>query len=272
MQAGRPAGENPTLGRFESWSQVIGGILTPAGIAGLLSNLAEFYAAADEDWHEWAAFLEALDKWSGGNPFTVAALAKELEPGEDGIEFLRDALPGPLAAALGKPTLRHVLGKALAMKAEARYDGYRLVKAGTHKRKVVARGTFSCRAALAAHRFDRPAPAATPPPACLQRPRTAFARSPRLDHAPTHQRARRRPREHGRGSRPVGSHWYHVRSRGDRDRTWAAEPPVEEGPPAPPVLGEAPLRHAGAAAGGGCGRPQRIAHRRCSLSTDRSSA
>jgi hypothetical protein len=135
IQAGRPAGDNPTLGSFEGWSTTIGGILTHAGIPALLANIAAFYEAADEDYAEWAGFLEVLHGWAGGQPFTVAELARKLDP-IDGLEKLRDALPGPLAAALGKPTLRHQLGRALAGKAEARYDGHRLTKAGTRDRAV----------------------------------------------------------------------------------------------------------------------------------------
>jgi hypothetical protein len=111
---------------------MVGGILTTAGIMGFLSNLAAFYEAADEDYSEWSGFLEALRQWSGGQQFTVATLATAL--GDESNTTLRDALPGFLADRLGKPTLRHGLGKALSAKDEARYDGLRLVKAGvSHK-------------------------------------------------------------------------------------------------------------------------------------------
>jgi hypothetical protein len=134
IKAGRPAGENPILGSFEAWSTIVGGILTTAGIKGFLSNLATFYEAADEDYSEWSTFLVALHGWSGGQPFTVAALATAL--GIDTNSGLRDSLPGFLADKLGKPTLRHALGRAMATKDEARYDGLRLVKVGTTHRAV----------------------------------------------------------------------------------------------------------------------------------------
>src|SRR5262249_30785828 len=41
VAAGRPLGTR-TLGRFESWSRVLGGILDVAGVTGLLSDRDEF--------------------------------------------------------------------------------------------------------------------------------------------------------------------------------------------------------------------------------------
>ncbi len=59
--AGRPRPEQgtPELGSCEAWRNVIGGILSTAGISGFLGNMAEFYDAADEDTPQWSAFLEA---------------------------------------------------------------------------------------------------------------------------------------------------------------------------------------------------------------------
>jgi hypothetical protein len=48
ISAGRPAGQG-TLGMFESWAQVMGGILDVAGIPGLLANLQDFYSASDAE-------------------------------------------------------------------------------------------------------------------------------------------------------------------------------------------------------------------------------
>jgi putative DNA primase/helicase len=49
---GRPRGE-PTLGMFESWAAVMGGILETAGIPGFLANLEELYERADAEGSEW---------------------------------------------------------------------------------------------------------------------------------------------------------------------------------------------------------------------------
>ena len=49
----------PTLGMFEDWQYVIGGILEIAGIPGFLSNLEEFYEASDTQGVILRTFIEA---------------------------------------------------------------------------------------------------------------------------------------------------------------------------------------------------------------------
>ena len=48
IAAGRPEGTS-TLGMFEQWSKVMGGILQVAGIPGFLGNSVEFYDSSDGD-------------------------------------------------------------------------------------------------------------------------------------------------------------------------------------------------------------------------------
>lgn len=48
-----------TLGSFESWAQVVGGILANAEVKGFLGNLNELYDAADSETAEWRAFVMA---------------------------------------------------------------------------------------------------------------------------------------------------------------------------------------------------------------------
>lgn len=77
--AGRPMG-SIRLGMFEPWSEVMGGILTVAGIDGFLGNLDEFYAASDQEGAETRAFIEGW--WDRHGSLEVTAgdlwdLAKE---------------------------------------------------------------------------------------------------------------------------------------------------------------------------------------------------
>lgn len=56
------AGRSPakrTLGSFEEWAHVIGGILDHVGIPGFLSDLEELYEAADAEGQEWREFIAA---------------------------------------------------------------------------------------------------------------------------------------------------------------------------------------------------------------------
>ncbi|MDP6496050.1 MAG: hypothetical protein QGI09_11740, partial [Dehalococcoidia bacterium] len=59
LDAGRPKGEG-TLGRYESWVGVMGGILAVADIPGFLSNRTTLYEQGDQEGREWSGFV---GKW-----------------------------------------------------------------------------------------------------------------------------------------------------------------------------------------------------------------
>jgi hypothetical protein len=60
LAAGRPIAKNsPSLGSFEHWAQVIGGILEVSEIAGFLNNLNDFYDASDAEGKIWRVFVGA---------------------------------------------------------------------------------------------------------------------------------------------------------------------------------------------------------------------
>lgn len=52
----RPKG-TATLGMFERWAEVMGGILDLAGIPGFLTNLEAFYEDSDTEGSAWRAFM-----------------------------------------------------------------------------------------------------------------------------------------------------------------------------------------------------------------------
>jgi hypothetical protein len=56
LAAGRPEGKT-SLGMFERWAKVMGGILDVAGIPGFLGNLPEFYERSDAEGGTWRAFV-----------------------------------------------------------------------------------------------------------------------------------------------------------------------------------------------------------------------
>jgi hypothetical protein len=59
MVANRPKPSVRPLGGFESWTNVIGGILEVSGIPGFLGNLNEFYSLSDEENTDQASFVQA---------------------------------------------------------------------------------------------------------------------------------------------------------------------------------------------------------------------
>lgn len=70
---GRPRSRR-SLGSFEQWSGVIGGILETAGIEGFLGSLDELYDAADQDGQAWREFTASWWEQWGSAPRTVGQL------------------------------------------------------------------------------------------------------------------------------------------------------------------------------------------------------
>lgn len=66
--AGRPAWEERSLGSFEDWCRVVGGVLAHAGIDGFLANATDFYATADTEAGAWRAFIAGWWRLYGDKP------------------------------------------------------------------------------------------------------------------------------------------------------------------------------------------------------------
>jgi hypothetical protein len=121
--AGRPKPDEkvPKVGGFESWRDLIGGILEYCKIPSFLENLESMYELIDGDTPQWESFVE---KWYSiwKKPVTVAEIQEHLqkESNSTSIEYagddhLCDLLPDALADAwAGKKNFSRVLGKALS--------------------------------------------------------------------------------------------------------------------------------------------------------------
>lgn len=85
LVAGRPRGI-VSLGSYENWAAVIGGVLGHVGIEGFLANRRQFYEAADLEAEPWRALV--ADWWArfGDREVGVAQLFS-LARGIDGFDF-----------------------------------------------------------------------------------------------------------------------------------------------------------------------------------------
>jgi putative DNA primase/helicase len=99
IDAGRPPGPR-TLGMFESWAHVMGGILTVAGLEGFLGNLDDLYDSADREGAELRGFIASW--W--------ARYGSESRASSDLVTL--DPLPGRVAEKESGRTRR--LGNLLA--------------------------------------------------------------------------------------------------------------------------------------------------------------
>ena len=132
---GRPDGNAPTLGSFESWCQTVGGILHYAGVDGFLGNLVTLYQESDPSQLQWEGFLTALSSIFDQEGFTISQLVEVMQTNSE----LTNARPEEFADCDRKGTLQRRMGRAFAARAGRRYgqDGLHLVKAGTTRNKVV---------------------------------------------------------------------------------------------------------------------------------------
>ena len=124
IAAGRPTWKGAALGSFERWSDVIGGILSHAGITGFLGNLESFYEAADTETTVWQAFV--ADWWASFKDTEVGA--KDLFP----IAVATEGLDLGNSASERSQQIR--FGKMLAKQRNRVIAGYRVAAGGTAQR------------------------------------------------------------------------------------------------------------------------------------------
>jgi putative DNA primase/helicase len=107
-----------TLGMFEEWAAVLGGILSVAGVPGFLENQASLYDSADAETVGWRAFVERW--WDVHHSADVGV--KELWPLVDN--------PDPIDLGLGKGDERATktaLGRRLQQCRDRQFGGFRII-------------------------------------------------------------------------------------------------------------------------------------------------
>jgi len=129
IQAGKlmPKGL-PTLGSFEDWTNVAGGILAYAGFTGFLTNLDYIYSQSDVEGAQWQNFLAAWEELFGEDVVTVAKVTKVLSENEDFAGALPDAIDRD------SKKINRSLAQALSKRTEVRYPNGLMV---TRSNKVV---------------------------------------------------------------------------------------------------------------------------------------
>ena len=125
IAAGRRSGTR-TVGSYESWAQIMGGVLEVAGIEGFLGNLDEMMEASDSEGSAWRGFVSAW--W---NRFGTAQVATS------DLYELALATETPLPLGVGNDRAQRTrLGKALGRMRD------RMFKIGTIMARIDTRGTY----------------------------------------------------------------------------------------------------------------------------------
>jgi hypothetical protein len=114
--AGKPEFTDISLGNFEKWCRISGGILSVMGIKGFLGNIQDMYKQADVDTPQWGHFLEALQEKFGDRPFKSSQVADAITGDAD----FKGVVPDSVAIKKDKDPSR-VIGQAFRGKKENRY-------------------------------------------------------------------------------------------------------------------------------------------------------
>lgn len=120
LDAGRPTGK-ATLGRYENWAAVIGGILDVAGISGFLTGRDRLRTEADIESGEWAALCQLWGEAFGERPVG----ASDVLP----LAVNAGILAG-LWAGHGELARRQKFGRALQTRRDRIFAGYAIRLAG----------------------------------------------------------------------------------------------------------------------------------------------
>lgn len=97
--AGKPSAPNThIIGSFETWSEIISGILAYADITSFLDNRQKIYDEMDTEVNEWSVFVEAWnsDIILNGKYASARKILNQIKENQD----LRDCIPSEMEKAV----------------------------------------------------------------------------------------------------------------------------------------------------------------------------
>lgn len=138
--AGCPESEL-TLGSYERWVKIIGGILETAGYKDFMGNADEMYNRSAVDRLPWVAFVERWYESYGHRPVGVKelfSLASEYDPSPD-IQIKGENILGEQIAGRTERSRKIKLGKLLKDGCFKVFGEHRIIEAGTKHRLALYR-------------------------------------------------------------------------------------------------------------------------------------
>ncbi len=122
IAAGRPAG-SATLGSYENWARVFGGLFDVIGLPGFLANIEQVYETSDAEGSAWRGFIRAWwDKFSD----------REVGVAELFEISIRQDEPLDLGNGTDK-AMKTRFGRLLVGARDRQFEGLRIVAAGTYQ-------------------------------------------------------------------------------------------------------------------------------------------
>jgi DNA polymerase I-like protein with 3'-5' exonuclease and polymerase domains len=130
--AGEPrASRGTSLGSFEGWDRVVGGIVGYAGVQGFLGEIQTKRSESDFDAAYWTAHIQWLREVFGADSFTTADVRTR------GMEALSGYEAPPAMEDLSDKGYTRALGKRYAQKTDRWYGNLRITKAGMGHRSTI---------------------------------------------------------------------------------------------------------------------------------------
>lgn len=138
LQQEQPKPDNriPSMGSYEEWRRMIGGICTCAGYADLMGNSEVMFQMSNEN-SEWDAFFEMWYRLWGEHPLKVGEIIERITMERNSTigtykdeEKLSDVLPAQLADAYNRGSPERAFGKHIGKQRDRiRASNLRLVAA-----------------------------------------------------------------------------------------------------------------------------------------------
>jgi hypothetical protein len=133
--ASQPKPSISSIGGFEEWTRVVGGILEHSGIADFLGNREQMYQEGNASEAQWTAFLSILGNHFGNRLFTTSELLNKIVSHRGGISpsvaapgaMAEDLIPDELEAPIAKPSPKGI-GRALLAKLDRYYGDHKITK------------------------------------------------------------------------------------------------------------------------------------------------
>jgi hypothetical protein len=132
--AGKPKPNDlVSIGSYESFCEVLGGILDYIKVKGFLGNLQQMYSEMDVETPQWGNFLEAWQEVFGDSGVTVAEVVEKLKENEGFAAALPDSLADKDADGYNRK-----LGTALARRTGVRFPNGLMIQKGAVKQRAIA--------------------------------------------------------------------------------------------------------------------------------------
>jgi hypothetical protein len=134
VDAGMPDEKAERTDSFGKWQQIMSGILSHAGLPGVLNHADSIRQSGLEDEDEWAVFLRAIRDRFGANRWQIKAVMQAISMGEIDAGVLPDDVLAKMR--LNESAAAKSLGRWVQNRMNRWYDGLAVTESGLDRNRV----------------------------------------------------------------------------------------------------------------------------------------